>query len=68
MQGMSELKPAVRPIPGARGVPDMSCVLKSGASDQAEIVPGLGGRGTGRMNAERRRRIEHANRSSRQGF
>jgi len=25
---MSELKPAVRPIPCARGVSDMSCVLK----------------------------------------
>jgi len=42
--------------------------LKSPASDQAEIVLGLGSRGTGRMNAERRRRIEHANRSSRQGL
>jgi len=59
---------AVRLISGAHGFPGRSQGLKSATSNQAEMVPGLGNRGAGRMNAERRRRIEHANRSSRQGF
>ncbi len=59
---------AVRLISGAHGFPGRSQGLKSATSNQAGMVPGLGSRGAGRMNAERRRRIEHANRSSRQGF
>jgi len=59
---------AGRLISGARVFPGRSRGLKSATSNQAGMVPGLGSRGAGRMNAERRRRIEDANRSSRQGF
>ena len=68
LRALSCTKRGLRRPYGDRRFLEMRSGLKSPTSNQAGMVPGLGSRGAGRMNAERRRRIEHANRSSRQGF